>query len=63
MFAYAKVEHKYDYLVGKVCRGANLRILGKIVDVAYEVDGYGHENAWAILDNGRRINCRTLEGF
>jgi len=50
MFAYASIEHKYDHLVGKTCRGSNLKILGTIVDVVYEVDGYGHENAWAVLD-------------
>lgn len=63
MLAYKNVEHIYDGLIGKVCRGSNLKVLGTIVDVVYEVDGYGHENAWAVLDSGRRINCRTLGGF
>jgi hypothetical protein len=43
-------------------RANNMKRLGTIVDIDYYIDWYGHKNAVAVLDNGRRVNCRTL-GF
>jgi hypothetical protein len=54
-------EHgNFDRFIGEVLWGPNYKKLGKIVDVEYFMDGYHHEVAMAVLDNGRRVNCRLL---
>ena len=50
----------FDYLIGKILRKPNLIRIGTIVNVEYFRDGYGHDNAIAVLDNGQKINCRKL---
>lgn len=59
-FSYNHEDRDFDFLIGKILRGRNMIKMGRIVDVSYYKDGYGHRIAMAILDNGRRINCRTL---
>lgn len=50
----------FDRWIGEYVRGLNKEVIGTITEIDYSVDGWGHSNAWAILDNGRRINCRTM---
>jgi hypothetical protein len=58
--SYNHETRDFDFLIGKILRGRNMFKIGKIVDIDYYVDGYGHSNAMVVLDNGRRVNCRTL---
>ncbi len=58
---YTKIEHKYDGFIGARLRNENMVILGIVQEIVYETDGYRHENAWAIIETGRRFNCRSLE--
>lgn len=57
---YNHETRNFDFLIGKTVRGVNMRRLGKIAEISYYIDEYGHSVAMAILDNGRRINCRTF---
>lgn len=60
--SYNHESRDFDFLIGKTVRGNNMRKIGVIVSIDYYKDWYGHDNAVAVLDNGRRINCRTM-GF
>lgn len=60
-FQHNSDERNFDSLVGKLLRGENMNILGRIEEVIKETDGYGHTSSFVVLDSGRRINCRTLE--
>lgn len=57
---YNHETRNFDFLIGKILRGKNMIKLGVIVNISYYIDNYGHNIAMAILDNGRRVNCRTL---
>jgi hypothetical protein len=59
-FTYTEDKKDYSHLIGKVVRGVNMVIIGTVKSITKEIDGWGHENSWAILDNGRKINCRTF---
>lgn len=58
--SYNHESRDFDFLIGKTVRGNNMRKIGVIVSIDYYKDWYGHDNAVAVLDNGRRINCRTM---
>ena len=58
--SYNHETRDFDFLIGKTVRGKNMFRIGEIVSIEYYVDGYGHTNAVAILNNGRRINCRVF---
>lgn len=57
---YVHNTANYDHLIGAVVRGNNMQVLGKIVSIEYAYDRWQHHNAVAVLDNGRRISCRTF---
>lgn len=61
MFEHNHNSSNYDHLIGKIVRGSNYTIMGEIITIDYSDDGYRHQNAFAVLDNGNRINCRRLE--
>jgi hypothetical protein len=58
--AYAHDNDNYSHLIGKKVRGFNMIILGEIVDIVCEYDRWRHRNVYAVLDNGRRISCRSF---
>jgi len=57
---YNHETRNYDYLIGKIVRGKNMFKLGVITKIDYYRDGYDHDNAVAILDSGREVNCRLF---
>lgn len=59
-FDYVEDNKDYSDKIGNTVRDANFVRLGVIEYIEHIVDGYGHTNAWAVLDNGRRINCRVF---
>lgn len=62
-FNYNHDKECYDFLIGKIVRGDNLLPLGRISYIDHYTDAYGHEYAVAVLDSGRRINCRNFVNF
>lgn len=58
--AYNHETGNFDFLIGEDVWADMSKNLGKIVSIDYYVDGYGHDIADAVLDSGRRINCRML---
>jgi len=58
--SYNHETRDFDYLIGKILRERNLVRIGVIIAIDYFHDGYHHDNAVAVLDNGKRINCRKL---
>lgn len=58
--SYNHETRDFDFLIGKTVRAKNMIKIGEIVSISYYIDSYGHHTAMAILDNNRRINCRTL---
>jgi hypothetical protein len=59
---YNHERRNLDYLIGRVLRQSNSIRIGTIVSIEYIRDGYQHEYAIAVTDNGKRFNCRKL-GF
>jgi hypothetical protein len=57
---YNHESRSFDHLIGAVMRDGNYFVVGTIVDIDYSRDGYQHDNVFAILDNGKRINCRKF---
>jgi hypothetical protein len=57
---YAQNFVNYDHLIGVSVRGHNLTFIGEIVSIEYAIDRWGHHNAIAVLDTGRRISCRSF---
>jgi hypothetical protein len=58
--SYNHESRLFDHLIGAVMRDGNHFIVGTIVDIDYSRDSYQHDNVFAILDNGKRINCRRF---
>lgn len=68
-FVEGNDDHKFDYnhdgddydaLIGRQVRGNNLKVIGIVEYIDYYRDAFGHDYAVAVLDNGRRINCRVF---
>lgn len=57
---YNHENGNFDFLIGEDVWAEMSNNLGKIVSIDYYVDGYGHDVAEAVLNSGRRINCRML---
>lgn len=49
-----------DYLIGQPIRNSSYMIIGHVVSIDYYRDGYSHDYAFVVLDNGKRINARKL---
>lgn len=60
--SYNHETRNFDFLIGKTLRENNMVRIGVIVSIDYSVDGYNHDNAFAVTDTGKRFNCRKL-GF
>jgi hypothetical protein len=58
--SYNHETRNFDFLIGKTVRGRNMFKIGVIVSIDYYKDYYGHSNVVAVLDNGRRMNCRKM---
>lgn len=58
--AYTQDFKNYDHLIGANVRGSSYQVIGTIVRIEYAVDKWRHHNATAILDNGKRICCRSF---
>ncbi len=51
----------YDHLIGEEILTGDGKSLGVIVEIDYFLSGgYQHEECFAVLGNGRRVNCRLL---
>lgn len=61
MLDYAQDYSNYDHLIGVTVRDFNMMPIGIIVEIEYAVDKWRHHNAFAVLDNGRRISCRSFD--
>lgn len=57
---YNHDDNDYDALIGKQVRGDNMMVIGVVESIDYYTDSFGHEYAVAVLNTGRRINCRVF---
>lgn len=58
--SYNHEIRNFDHLIGAVVRDGNYFVIGKVVEIDYSRDGYSHDNVFAVLDTGKRINCRKF---
>lgn len=58
---YNHNTRNYDHLIGEEILTGDGKSLGVIVEIDYSASGgYQHEECFAVLGNGRRVNCRQL---